>query len=345
MTKGEAQRSIRTFYEAVKIEEIMMKTVKAVLMGVAAAVLMGLPAQAGVADRIVAVVNDEVITLSELNGAFEPYREKVEAAYQGQEREKALTETGKTLLNRMIDALLMQQESRKTGIVVREEEVTEAIKDLLEKRNISKEGLLKELAKEGMTLSAYKKEIRDQLMRLKLIRRDIKSKVAVTDEEIGAYYRKHREDYEGKESVRIRQILIPLPKEEDPAVKEKLRADAEEIHRRLVGGEPFEQLSAQYSRGPAAATGGDIGYIERGMIIPEVEDIAFKLPLQEISGVIESPVGFHIIQVIDRRGAGIKAIESVREEIKEKIDREKMGQKFEEWLDALRKKSHIEIKL
>ena len=81
------------------------------------------------------------------------------------------------------------------------------------------------------------------------------------------------------------------------------------------------------------------------MIIPEVEDIAFKLSLQQISGVIESSVGFHIVQVIDRRGAGIKGIESVREEIREKIDREKLEKKFEEWLEALRKKSNIGIKL
>lgn len=322
-----------------------MKRLKTVLTGVAAAAFLSLSAQAGVADRVVAVVNDEVITLSELNGAFEPYRAKLEAAYEGQERDKALTEARVTLLNQMIDALLMQQESRKTGIVVREEEVTDAIKDLLARRNISQEDLRKGLAKEGSTLEAYRKDIRDQLMRLKLIRRDIKSRVAVTDEEIGEYYRKHREDYEGNESVRIKQIFLPLPKEEDQAVREKLRADAGEIHRRLMNGEPFDQLSAKYSEGPAAATGGDIGYIGRGMIIPEVEEVAFMLALQQISGVIESSVGFHILQVIDRRGAGIKGIESVREEIREKIDREKMGKKFEEWLEALRKKSNIGIKL
>ena len=107
----------------------MMKRFKTVLTGVAAAAFLSLSAQAGVADRIVAVVNDEVITLSELNGAFDPYRAKLEAAYEGQERDKALTEARETLLNRMIDALLMQQESRKTGIVVREEEVADAIKD------------------------------------------------------------------------------------------------------------------------------------------------------------------------------------------------------------------------
>jgi parvulin-like peptidyl-prolyl isomerase len=180
---------------------------------------------------------------------------------------------------------------------------------------------------------------------VKLLRRDIKAKVAVTDEEIGAYYLKHREDYDGKESVRIKQILLLLPKGEDPAAKEKLRAEAEAIYKRLLGGEPFELLSVKFSQGPAAAEGGDIGYIEKGMIHAEVEDAAFSLPLNQISGVIESSVGFHIIQVVDRRGAGLKPIGEVREEIREKIDREKVEKRFGDWIEELRKKSHIEIKL
>jgi parvulin-like peptidyl-prolyl isomerase len=128
-------------------------------------------------------------------------------------------------------------------------------------------------------------------------------------------------------------------------VKEKLRADVDQIRRRLLAGEPFEVLSARYSQGPAAAAGGDIGFIEKGMILHEVEEVAFSLPLQQISDVIESTAGFHIIQVIDRRGEGIKAIESVREEIRAKIEQEKMDKKSTEWLDDLRTKSHIEIKL
>ena len=320
-----------------------MKIGKAVLAAVAM-VFLSVAVQAA-ADRIVAVVNDEIITLSELNNAFEPYQERFDTSYQGPDREKVRTETKLILLNRMIDNVLMEQESRKTGIAVRNEEVTAAINDIQKQRNFSQDEFRKNLERDGITMDALRKDVWNQLMRMKLIRRDIKSRVAVTDEEIGEYYSKHREDYEGKESVRIKQILLLLPKERDPAVKEKLRADAEAIHKRLMNGEPFEQLSAKYSQGPEAAAGGDVGYIERGMIHSEVEDAAFSLPLNQISGVIESSVGFHIIQVIDRRGAGLKAIESVRDEIREKIDREKMDKKYGEWIEELRKKSHIEIKL
>ena len=321
-----------------------MNFFKAVLAG-AAAVFLCMSAQAEVTNRIVAVVNDEVITLSELNSAFEPYQANVLASHTGEEREKVLAENRMILLNRMIDNLLVEQQSRKAGIIIADEELTNAIKDLLRRRNLSQDDLQKALEREGTTPEAYKKGVRNQLMRIKLIQREIKSRVTVSDEEIGAYYLQHRKDYEGKETVRIKQILLPLPKEEDPAEKEKIRADAEAIHKRLLNGEPFEFLSAKYSQGSAAAAGGDIGYIEKGMILHEVEEAAFSLFINQISGVIESPIGFHIIKVIDRRGAGIKNIETVREEIREKIDQEKMGKKFDEWMDTLRAKSHIEIKM
>lgn len=321
-----------------------MKLLKVGLAAVATLFLC-VSAEAGVAERIVAVVNDEVITLSEFNNAFEPYQAKIEASYTGLGREKALTEARVTFLNRMIDNLLMERQARKAGIVIRDEEVIRTIKDLIERRKITQDDLLKALEREGTTLEAYKKGVLDQLMRIRLVQREIKSKVAVSDEEIGEYYRKNRDDYEGKDTIRIKQILLPLPKEGGPAAKEKLRADAAAIHERLLTGEPFDLLSEKYSQGPAAAAGGDIGYIEKGVIIHEVEEVAFSLPLNQISGIIESPVGFHIIQVIDRRGGGIKSIESVREEIRDKIDQEKMEKKFGEWLDELRMKSHIEIKI
>ncbi|MCE5282706.1 MAG: peptidylprolyl isomerase [Deltaproteobacteria bacterium] len=318
-----------------------MKTLEAVLAGVVVAFCYA-SAQAGMADRIVAVVNNDVITLSELNAAFEPYLEKMEASGA---TEKVKTDNKQGLLNQMIDNLLIKQQAKKVGIVVRDEDVDGAINDLLTRRGLSREELLMALEKGGTTMEDYRKGVRDQLTRVRLVQREVKSKVAVSDEEIGTYYLKRREDYEGKETVRIKQILLLMPKGDDPAAKAELKARAEELHRRLLAGESFELLAAKYSQGPAAASGGDVGFIEKGMVLAEIEEAAFSLPIDQISPVIESSSGFHIIQVIDRRGGGIKSIESVREEIREKLDQEKIEKKFEEWLDLLRQKSHIEIKL
>jgi parvulin-like peptidyl-prolyl isomerase len=321
-----------------------MKIGKTVLSGMAMLFLIA-TAQAGVADRIVAIVNSEVVTQSELNKAFEPFQKNIEASVRPADRERALDENRTIFLDRMVDNLLIEQEARKAGINVLDEEVAAAISDVQKTRGMTPEGLQKALADEGISLDAYRKDIRDQIMRIRVVRRDIKSRVAVTDEEIGEYYRSHRDDYEGKESVRIRQIFLSLPKGSDPAGKEKVRESAESIRKRIVDGESFESLSEKYSKGPTAASGGDIGYIERGVVLPEVEAVAFSLPLNQVSGVIEAGGGFHIIQVIDRRGAGLTAIESVREEIRGKIEQDKLEKKYKEWIAELRKKSHIEIKL
>jgi parvulin-like peptidyl-prolyl isomerase len=180
------------------------------------------------------------------------------------------------------------------------------------------------------------------MMRTRLMRREIKSKVMISDQEIGEYYNRHRDEYEGKEAVRIKQILLLIPKNADEETKAGIRNEAQQILNRAASGEPFDLLAMKYSQGPEAQQGGDIGFIEKGVIIPEVEKAAFSLPLEQISNVIESSLGFHIIKVIDKRGAGLKKIESVREEIKTKLEDEKLEKKYDEWISAVRKKSFIE---
>lgn len=296
-------------------------------------------------DRIVAIVNGDSITLSELNGTFEPYRKKIDEAYKGTDKETIIASNRQLLLKKMIDNILIDQEAKKSGITVTDNEVTETIKDMLTRRKIKMEDLQSELGKEHSTMEAYRKEIKEHLLRMRLLKREVRSKITVSEEEIGDYYLKHREAYEGKEAVRIKQILILYPNNPDEKIKVNLRKQIDAIHKRLLNGEPFEQLAVQYSQGPGAAAGGDIGFIEKGTILPSVETVAFRLKMDEISEVIESPVGFHIIKAIDKRGAGIKPINSVRDEIKAKIEEEKSDKKYDEWIQELRNKSLIEIKL
>ncbi len=302
------------------------------------------PAGAAVVDRIVAVVNDEVITLSDLNAEMDMIRQRMAVAYKGQDVEKFLAESRQTMLNRMVERLLIGQEARKSGIVVKDEEVNEAIRDGLEQRKLRMEDMIASLAKEGSDLEEYKRELRDHLTKTRLIRREIRSKIMISDEEIGAYYQKHREDYEGRETVRIKLILLPVPKDAGEEQIRTIRQEAEAILQRLRDGEVFEVLAGRYSRGPAAAAGGDIGFVEKGVMLPEVEAVAFSLKINETSDVISSPVGFYIIRVVDKRGAGLKPIEAVREEIRRRIEDEKADKRYDDWMADLRKRSHVEIR-
>ena len=314
-----------------------------ILLGV---LLLCAPVRAEVVDKIIAVVNDEIITLYEFNTAFEPYRKNIENTYKGTDKASVMQQTKESFLQRLIDNILMEQEAKKSGagMIVKDEEVMAVLQDVLTKQKISLQEYLKNLAREGNSLESVKKEIRGQMMRARLLRREVKSKILVSDEEIGEYYNKNRQDYEGKETVRIKQLLLLLPPNANETIKAKMKNQALQLHKRVMDGEPFDLLIVKYSQGPATAQGGDVGFIERGTIIPEVEAAAFKLPVGQVSAVIESSVGFHIIQVLDKKGAGLKPIAAVREEIKTKIEDEKLEKKFDEWIASVRAKSHIEVK-
>jgi peptidyl-prolyl cis-trans isomerase SurA len=296
-------------------------------------------------DRIVAVVNNEAITLSELDEAVEAFLNVVTRSQPSVKREDIIEEARKASLNKLIDGVLLKQEASRLKIVISDQEISRTMNDMLVRRNISFDEFSESLEKEGMTLDDYKKEISQYLLTRKIVEKTIRYKIAVSDEEIGDYYGNHRNQYEGKEANRVQQILIVKPKGADQETVSALREKAETILKRLIEGEPFEALAVQYSQGPAAKAGGDLGFLEKGMMYPEVDEEVFRLQKGEMGGVVESPIGFHIIKVLDKRGAGVKPIEEVREEIMGRISEEKIEEKFQEWFKRLREKSHIDIRL
>ncbi|MBP8981105.1 MAG: SurA N-terminal domain-containing protein [Syntrophobacterales bacterium] len=298
-----------------------------------------------VVDRIVAIVNDDVITLSELNNAFDPFLKKIEAKLTGQDKERIIAEGKTTILNRMIDSKLIEQEAKKSGLTVKDDEVMGFINDMLKGRNMQMSDLMQALAKDGLTFEGYKQELRDQMLRQRLIRKEIRAKVVITEEEIGDYYRQHRDEYEGKEAVRLKQILIPVPVAADDLIRKRAREVAQNALKRINGGESFEAVAVQYAQGSAGAAGTDIGFVEKGSMLPEVEKTALTLEIGAVSPVIETPQGFYIIQVVDKRGAGLKPITEVRYEIRTKLEDEKAAKRFEQWIAELRAKSLVEVKL
>jgi peptidyl-prolyl cis-trans isomerase SurA len=324
-----------------------VKFCKKFILILCSVMLLCVPVRAEVVDKIIAVVNDEIITLYEFNAAFESVQKNIESSYKGNDKETVIKQTKEAFFQRMIDNILLEQEAKKTGIsaTVKDADVTAWLQDMVARQKISMDDFLGQLAKEGVPLESVKKDIRSQMIRMRLFRREVKDKIIVTDDEIGEYYNKHREEYEGKESVRMKQILLSLPPNADKNTRMKFKNEALRLRGLIMNGESFDLLAAKYSQGPAAAMGGDVGFIEKGTIIPEVEAVAFSLPVNQVSEVIESSLGFHIIKVVDKKGAGLKPLATVREEVKSKIEDEKLEKKMDEWISSVRARSHIETRL
>jgi parvulin-like peptidyl-prolyl isomerase len=324
----------------------MMKWVQSGLAGISLVLLAALWAAASPVDRIVAVVNNEIVTQSELDRQVAPYLKRVatETADEKQ-KEEIIGQIRSKILDELIERILIAQEAARLGITVTDAEVDGMLTDTMKQRELSREQVRRLVEKEGLTMEEYEKGIRAHILKLKLMAREIKPRVVVTTEEIGEYYRKHKEMYEGKEAVRILQILLIAPPGMDKGKREARRAETEDILRQLKAGAPFPELAMRRSQGPAAPEGGDLGYVEKGVMLPEVEKAAFSLRKGETSGVIETRVGFHILRVMDRRGAGLKPVEEVRDEIWERIGGGKMEKKYDEWLDEQKKKALIDIRL
>jgi peptidyl-prolyl cis-trans isomerase SurA len=217
------------------------------------------------------------------------------------------------------------------------------IQDSLKRRNLSLEDLQQALIREGTSYEKYRESTRNDLIKLRIMQREIRPRISVTNEEIGAFYQEHRDEYEGKLRVRLQMIAVPVPAD-NPVVREQQRVKAGTVLQRIRAGEPFETLANEFATGPAR-TGGDIGYVEKGSMNPAIEEVAFSLKPGEISDVIETPQGFYIIRALDRRGGGSLSVKATRENVEDRIYREKMEKKYAEWVKERRQKAHIEIRL
>jgi len=308
-------------------------------------VCMATAAAADFTDRIVAVVNYDIITLSELNRTLESFIKRIEKSQDAKGNEEIIQEARKAALNGLINNMLIEQQASKLSIVVDEEDVDKSLKGILDEKKLSLGQFKEMLSQRDATLEDYKEEMRRQIVKIRLIGKEIRSKIGVSKEEIGEYYGKHRGEYEGQEAVRVQQILIIAPEDAAEEKRSALKANAEKMLERLKRGEAFAQLAMEYSQGPAAQAGGDLGFIEKGVMFPPVDKEAFRLKTDEISDVIASPVGFHIIKIADKRGEGVKPLKDVRDEIIDSIANKKAQKKFEEWIQEQRKKSLIEIRL
>jgi len=300
--------------------------------------------RAEIVDRIVAVVNDDVITQYELESTVEGILKRFDRNIRPEDRDRIAAEARKAIIGRLIDDLLLRQEAKRLGITVREEEVTNTIQENLKRRNLSIDALQQALAKEGSTYDKYREATRLDLIKTRIMQREIRQRVSVTNEEIGAYYQEHRDEYEGKLRVRLQMIDLPAPAGGEPQARAEQREKAEAILKRIRAGEPFEALANESRRG-AAQAGGDIGYVEKGAMHPSIDEVAFTLKPGEVSNVIETPQGFAIIRAFDRRGGGSLSARATREDVEERLYRMKMDKKYEEWLAERRQKAHIEIRL
>jgi peptidyl-prolyl cis-trans isomerase SurA len=284
---------------------------------------------AALLDRVVATVNDEVITWSELMNVIAVEGKEYLGEATGKERDEKIKEIERSFLDNLIESKLQIQEARKMGLDVSNSEIDGAVDEIKERYGLTGESLVTSLKAEGMTLRDYRERLSEQILLQKVINYAVRNNIVIADKEIEEYYQANRDKYHEKERIRIRQIFFAGP--EDESQKADIEAVAKELTGRIDKGEEFSKLASEFSEDPSRQFGGDLGYISRG------------LKTGEVSSPFWSPAGLHIIKVEDKIEGG--GIGKVRDTIKGNLFQKAFQAGYYDWKSGLREKAYIRIKL
>jgi len=295
---------------------------------------------AEVIDKIVAVVNNEVITQREIDGIIEPIYEQYRSLYYGDELISKLEEARAKVLNQLIEDRLILSEAKKLNVEVEDEAVEARINEMV-KRFPSREVFEKTLAQQDISIKDLRARYREQMMVRRLIDRRIGSRITVSPPEIANFYNKHINEFVQPEQIKLSNILIRPKKNMTIEQAERL---ANEIESRLKEGGAFAGLAMEYSEGPNAAEGGSMGYVKKGDLLPAIEEVVFQLKEGEVSPTIKTSLGFHIFKVDEKLERKTMELTEVRREVEEAVFREKIKGRIKDWVDGLKKNAYIAYK-
>ncbi|MFZ2805266.1 MAG: SurA N-terminal domain-containing protein [Desulfosalsimonadaceae bacterium] len=299
---------------------------------------------AEVVDRIVAVVNDDIIRLTELNKAVAPLEEQVRLKdYAPEKEQEEIYRIRQEMLNSLIDDKLADQEIKTAGIFVDEQEIDQAIEQVKKANYYSDEDLRGALTASGISMSDYRNEIKKQMHRNQLVNQKIKSKVIITESDVTAYYNDHPEIYASQKKYMIRNILMPVEPGIDKSAKQGIRAKMESVHQQLSEGAAFDKMAREHSEAVNADDGGKLGLFALDELAENIKAVVAPLKPGAFSPIVETDQGFQIFYVEEIQDSGGKELSEVADEIRQTLYEDAVNKKFQSWIETLRKDAHIKI--
>lgn len=291
-------------------------------------------------NRILAVVNDEVVTQADLDLALSSAIEELKREYSGAELQAKIEETRKEFLDQIIDDKLILQEAKKRGVTVEDVEVEERLNEV-KSRFPSEEAFYAEVQKSGVSTDMLKKRYRENIMMAKLVDYEVREKVVVTPTEIESYYRDHADELKAPEAVHLRAIMLSF---DGTVTEEILKQRADDIVKLARGGRNFRELVKTYSQGARVREGGDLGFVEKGQMRQDFEKIVFALKPGEISEPVKTDTGYYIFTVEEKRESYTRSLSEARPDIENIIFREKAQKRYQDWIAKLKRDAFIQIK-
>ncbi len=297
---------------------------------------------AEITNRLVAFVNDEVITLYELEKKMGEVTGKKPKDIRGQD-EQQYSEIRHEILEELINEKITQAKIAELGIKVSEGEIDSYIEDVKTGNQFTQEQLIEELKAQGLTYEKFRESIKKDMERDQLIDYEVKSKAIVREEQITKYYQDHIKEFKTEEKVYLAGIFLMKNNTDNEEESAALTKKAEWILSRLKNGEDFGVLAKEFSQGPGADEGGELGAINTSQINQDLLDIIEKLPEDGISDLINKDDSIQIIKLIKREGGETTPLEEVKDKIYEKLYSQEINNRFSSWLKELRESSFTKV--
>lgn len=296
-------------------------------------------------NAIAAVVNDEVITTVEVEREAAQIL-KEETGGKGGALDDAAQEKIRSLaLSRLVDKRLVEQKIKELGIRVSDDDVRQAIEDVKKQNNLTQEALVTALKGQGLTFDAYKTQLKEQLQRLRLVSQEVKARIQVSDREMQEYYKANQDLFGGGEVFHARHILFRLDRKASSDEIKRVMEHALSVLYEARSGKDFDALVRKYSEDPnAQKDGGDLGSFRRGEMLPEIEEAVAGMKAGDVSDLVSSSLGLHIIRLDSRQPGAAKPFDQVKKEVEEMLYRKKSEERFSRWVEDLRSKAAIEVR-
>ena len=323
----------------------MRRRIWTVTLGAAAALTLALgPAGAVPIERVVAVVNEEVITLTEVQEEARAAAARLVAAGEGPALPGPAAPE-RQVLEELIERRLLLQEVPREGFRVEAAELTAALEELKAQNGLPDEAALEAaLRRERLTLPQFRRRLQDQMAIGKLLARKVRGSIILTDQELETYYRSHPLEFTLTGQVQLRHLLVAVPKAGDPEAEAAAASRTSEALAALMEGAPFTDVAARYSDAPTAAQGGELGILRQGELAPELERVAFALLPGEMSTPIRTAAGYNIL-LVEARETPVVSFAQARDKIRDLLFRQRAQKRYQEYLAELRQKAYIEVKL
>jgi len=292
-------------------------------------------AHAEVVDRVIAIVNDDIITMKDFEAFIKIERQTTTKYTSIDEYFRNLQIKQK--LETYVEGVLIKQQAKKLGVVITDQDVANFIEGIQKQNLISDAELREQLRKDNVTYEQFREGIKLNMLKTRLLMRVVSTEISITENALKSYYDSHQ-DYFKDQEFHIQQIFIS-------GQHKDIRERAEKAYKQLTAGTPFADVARSLSDDPSAPQGGDIGFVKKSDLLPTLRDALNGLQPGSFSVVVPTPYGLHIMKLIEVKQADVLPYEEVKKAIGERMIMEESTKRYHDYIDKIKRSSYIEVKI